>query len=257
MSSPPVRIGLLGCGNIACIIARRKISADIVAVFDKDLSRSERLAAETGARAYRDFPEFLTGKFDILLEAASVEAVSQYAELSINSGKELIILSVGALAEPAFRQQLTETAIAQGTKIRIPSGALFGLDNLKVGRISRIDSIILRTTKNPASFGGLPIEEKTMLFHGTAKDCIKHYPHNVNVAVALSLAAGREVEVQLWVDPDCKRNSHEVLIRGEFGEADILVRNVPSPDNPATSYLAALSVLTLLEDLSVPIIVGT
>jgi aspartate dehydrogenase len=253
----PLRLGLLGCGNIACIISRHKISAEIVAVFDKDPKRSERFAEETGARAYRDFLEFLADDFDILLEAASVQAVCQYAELSINSGKELIILSVGALAEPTFRKHLTETAISQGTKIRIPSGALFGLDNLKVARISRIDSVILRTIKNPRSFRGLPIEEKTLLFHGTAKDCIKHYPRNVNVAVALSLAADKEIEVELWVDPACHRNSHQVLIRGEFGEADILVRNVPSPDNPATSYLAALSVLTLLEDLSSPLIVGT
>jgi predicted dinucleotide-utilizing enzyme len=33
--------------------------------------------------------------------------------------------------------------------------------------------------------------------------------------------------------------------------------NLPSPDNPATSYLAALSVLTLLKDLDDPLQVGT
>ena len=59
MNSGPVRIGLLGCGNIGSIIARYKSSVDIVAVFDKDHKRSERLAEQTGARAYRDFPEFL------------------------------------------------------------------------------------------------------------------------------------------------------------------------------------------------------
>jgi predicted dinucleotide-utilizing enzyme len=32
---------------------------------------------------------------------------------------------------------------------------------------------------------------------------------------------------------------------------------MPSPDNPATSYLAALSVLSLLEKIQDPIIVGT
>ena len=37
----------------------------------------------------------------------------------------------------------------------------------------------------------------------------------------------------------------------------IRVSNIPSPDNPATSYLAALSILTLLRDLEDPLVVGT
>jgi aspartate dehydrogenase len=63
--------------------------------------------------------------------------------------------------------------------------------------------------------------------------------------------------VELWVDPSVDRNVHEVFIEGSFGETYIKVTNVPSPDNPATSYLAALSILSLLNNLSDPIIVGT
>jgi len=46
-------------------------------------------------------------------------------------------------------------------------------------------------------------------------------------------------------------------MEGDFGETFIRVTNVPSPDNPATSYLAALSILSLLKDLEDPIVVGT
>jgi aspartate dehydrogenase len=63
--------------------------------------------------------------------------------------------------------------------------------------------------------------------------------------------------VELWVDPSVDRNVHEVYIEGNFGETYIKVTNVPSPGNPATSYLAALSILSLLNNLSDPIIVGT
>jgi aspartate dehydrogenase len=45
----------------------------------------------------------------------------------------LIILSVGAFADSASRQRLEELASRLGRTIRIPSGALFGLDNLKIG----------------------------------------------------------------------------------------------------------------------------
>ncbi|HWQ64203.1 MAG TPA: aspartate dehydrogenase, partial [Methanospirillum sp.] len=32
--------------------------------------------------------------------------------------------------------------------------------------------------------------------------------------------------------------------------------NLPSPDNPATSYLAALSVLSLLKNIDNPLVIG-
>jgi predicted dinucleotide-utilizing enzyme len=63
--------------------------------------------------------------------------------------------------------------------------------------------------------------------------------------------------VELWVDPSVDRNVHELFIEGSFGETYIRVTNIPSPDNPSTSYLAALSILSLLNNLSDPIIVGT
>ena len=83
------------------------------------------------------------------------------------------------------------------------------------------------------------------------------FPKNVNVSVAMSLAAGMDTDVELWVDPEVDRNVHELFIEGDFGETYIKVVNVPSPDNPATSYLAALSILSLLDDLCSPIVVGT
>lgn len=251
-----VRIGLLGCGNIGRIVVKQGVGVYITAVFDKDPTRVKQLARESGANAHEKFQSFIEDDFDILLEAASVQAVYDYARWALIQGKDLIILSVGAFADLPFRQNLQRLAIANGRHIRIPSGALFGLDNLKIGQISCFDKLTLRTTKNPASFSG-EIGKRTLLFHGTARDCIERFPRNVNVAVALSLAAGKEVDVELWADPDCKKNTHEVIVAGEFGEASILVKNVPSPDNPATSYLAALSVLTLLKNLSSPFIIGT
>ena len=62
---------------------------------------------------------------------------------------------------------------------------------------------------------------------------------------------------RLWVDPAAAGNTHELFIEGSFGETYIRVTNVPSPDNPATSYLAALSILSLLKNLDSPLVVGT
>ena len=165
-------------------------------------------------------------------------------------------MSVGALTEKEFRRQVREAALKNRRKVYIPSGAIFGLDNLKIGRISPVKRLLLRTTKSPASLG-ISTQERRLVFSGKAHECIKAYPKNVNVSVAMSLAAGRDTDVELYVDPAVDRNVHELMIEGDFGEVSIKITNVPSPDNPATSYLAALSILALLNNLDDPIVVGT
>jgi len=62
--------------------------------------------------------------------------------------------------------------------------------------------------------------------------------------------------VELYTDPEVNRNTHEVIVNGKFGDVYIRVRNVTCPDNPVTSYLAALSILTLLHNLNEPIVIG-
>ncbi|MGA7628018.1 MAG: aspartate dehydrogenase domain-containing protein, partial [Methanoregula sp.] len=59
------------------------------------------------------------------------------------------------------------------------------------------------------------------------------------------------------VDPEADKNTHELFIEGSFGESYIRVTNVPSPENPATSYLAALSILSLLKNIDSPLVIGT
>jgi aspartate dehydrogenase len=251
-----IKVGLIGCGNIGHIIAGHADGIRIVALFDKYFNRAKELAAVTGALAHEHFESFISQDFDIVVEAASVNAVQDYALDVLASGKDLVIMSVGALADTGFRDDLRASARRNGKRIYIPSGAIFGLDNLKVGRISPITRLLLRTVKSPASLG-IDAKERRLIFSGKANECIKAFPKNVNVSVAMSLAAGREVDVELWVDPAVDRNVHELVVEGDFGETMIRVTNVPSPDNPATSYLAALSVLSLLQHLEDPIIVGT
>ena len=251
-----IRIGVLGCGNIGHIIAKHQENCEIVALYDQVYAKSRDLASECGGTAHQDFESFISAPFDYVVEAASVRAVRQYAENVLTHRKHLILLSVGALADPLFRGDLISVAEKAGRRIYIPSGAITGLDNLKVGQISNVSRLLLRTTKSPGSLG-IETGKRTLVFRGKAHECIKEFPKNVNVSVALSLAAGRDADVELYADPEVERNIHEIEAEGEFGEIYIRVSNVPSPDNPATSYLAALSILTLLRNLERPLVVGT
>jgi aspartate dehydrogenase len=251
-----IKIGLLGCGNIGHIIAHHTGSFAISAVYDQVFERAQEIAALCGATAYRDFDSFVASDIDIVVEAASVSAARAHAIDVLSHNKDMIIMSVGALTDPGFRDECRRTALAHGKKIYIPSGAIFGLDNLKIGRISKVSRLLLKTTKSPVSLG-IEAGTRRQIFSGKANECIKAFPKNVNVSVAMSLAAGQDTDVELWVDPAVDRNVHEVFFEGDFGETYIKVTNFPSPDNPATSYLAALSILSLLEKIVDPIVIGT
>jgi aspartate dehydrogenase len=251
-----IRVGLLGCGNVGRIIAKEHVGVRIAALHDRIPERAEEAALLCDAEVHRDFSSFVKADLDVVVEAASVAAVRDHAEEILGNGKDLVILSVGALADKAFLDRITSLARAKGRKIHIPSGAIVGLDNLKVGRIAPMKKLLLRTTKSPESLN-IRADRKMMVFSGKANDCIREFPKNINVAVALGLAAGRDADVEIWIDPGVDRNIHEIIAEGSFGEICIRVANVPSPDNPATSYLAALSVLTLLRNLNEPLVVGT
>lgn len=251
-----MRVGLLGCGNIGHLIASHAERFEIAALYDQDIDRARELATATGGTAYDSFEAFAAADVDLVVEAASVRAVRTHGEAVLEAGKDFVVMSVGALAEPSFLERLRAAAVAARRRVYIPSGAVMGLDNLKVGRIGGIDRVVLRTTKNPTSLG-LSIAERTLVFQGRADECVQAFPKNINVSAAIALAAGQEVQVELWADPAVDRNVHEIVAEGAFGDAYIRIRNVPSPDNPATSYLAALSILVLLRDLAEPIKVGT
>jgi len=250
-----VRIGLLGCGNVGRIIAMHQDGFEVVAVFDQLPDHAVALAELTGSQSYSDFDEFLTAGFDICVEAASIAAVRAYALKTIEKGKNLVLLSVGALADTPFREHLIAVAQEKKKKIHIPSGAIMGLDNLKVGQISYIESILLRTTKSPESLG-MNVTSRTLAFKGKAHECVKQFPKNINVSVAIALASTHEVDVELWADPAVDKNIHEIFVKGEFGDSYTKITNLPSPDNPATSYLAALSVLSLLKNIDSPLVIG-
>jgi aspartate dehydrogenase len=228
----------------------------VKALFDRLPDHANDLARLCGAPAFSDFKEFINQDFDICVEAASTIAVREYAPIVLEHSKNLLILSVGALSDAAFRDDLIRLAKEHHCRIHIPSGAVMGLDNLKVGQISRIDKVLLRTTKSPESLK-MNVNTRTLAFRGKANECIKQFPKNINVSVAIALASGNDVDVELRADPDVDRNIHEIMVTGEFGEATIRVVNLPSPDNPSTSYLAALSVLSLLKNLDNPLVIGT
>jgi aspartate dehydrogenase len=89
------------------------------------------------------------------------------------------------------------------------------------------------------------LEEPVVVFEGSAREAVKAFPKNVNVAAAISFAGigPDETQVRIIADPDATVNVHEIVAEGAFGRMTTMTENMPSPRNPKSSYLASLSAI--------------
>jgi aspartate dehydrogenase len=245
---------------IAHAVADGRLKVEIAALFDQDPSRSRDLAnlLDNPSLSKTDFESFITTDLDLVVEAASPEAVVVYAERVVGAGRDLVVLSVGALLDRGLRERVVEAAEREGVRLFIPSGAIGGLDALKGASFAGFQSVILTTTKNPRSLPeGKGVKSRTVIYEGDAEDAVLKFPKNINVAAAIALATGTNPEVRIVADPDVERIQHKVEARGSFGRMTFTVENLPSPDNPKTSYLAALSVIKTIQSRNESISIGT
>ncbi|HII07022.1 MAG TPA: aspartate dehydrogenase [Methanotrichaceae archaeon] len=268
-----LKIGLVGCGAIGTEIARAidsgDIAAELVAVFDRNVDRAGELMKCLKAQPMLSDLADLVERSDIVVEAASQRAVPEVAKATLGMGRDLMVMSVGALLDRYLYRMVEVLAKENGCRVYLPSGAISGLDGLKSASVGRIDLVTLTTTKNPQGFKGAPyiqdmeidldeIFEPTVIFEGPAEEAVKAFPANVNVAATLSLTArGSKVMVKIVADPDTEINIHQITAEGNFGRITTRVENVPFPRNPKTSYLAALSAIATLRSIVEPVKIGT
>ena len=273
-----MKIALVGCGAIGTILARaidagEAGEVELAWLFDIKSENCELLAKKLRSkpRLAKNIGEILADKsVDLVLEAASQSAVTQYALDVLGSKKDLMIMSVGALGDEKLLESIKKEAEKVGKKVYVPSGAILGIDGIKAARIAGIEEATL-TTRKPAKTlassvyvqkRGLDlakIEKPTVVFEGPAREAVKAFPESVNVAATLSLAGigFDKTKVRVIADPSLDRNVHEIHVRSKAGEFVTEARNVPSPDNPRTSYLAALSAIRTLRNLAENVKIGT
>lgn len=269
-----LRVGIIGCGTIGTEISKaldkKTIDAELVGVYDRNKEHCESLLKKLKNKPEILSPKKLISKADFVVECASQKAVCEFGLSVLKEGKDLMVLSVGALLDSSLLNELILAAKENNCRMYVPSGAIAGIDCLKSASIAKINKVVLSTTKNPLGLKDAPFvlenkidltsfREKTLLFEGSAEDAVKGFPANVNVAAALSLAGigAKETKVRVFVNPKAKENIHEITVEGEFGKLTCRVENVPSPENPRTSYLAALSAIATLKKLTLPLQIGT
>lgn len=212
---------------------------------------------------FHSLQELLASAPDYVLEFAGGNAVREYGETILKSGVSLIIVSIGALADDALYNCLRSAAKTGHSRLYLPSGALGGFDVLRTMALSGVDDVSIENRKPPAGLNGapylngqlLPEDCETAVFSGSAREAIAAFPHNVNVAVAASLAAADPDRARVEINsiPGLTQNTHIVRAKNALTEVELSISSVPDPANPRSSTMTAWSVGALLKDLASPV----
>ena len=266
----PLSVGVAGLGAIGRRVCRAldaglpglRLAGATARTRDKAEAFLKSLAAPVPFLSLDE----LVGRSDVVVEASTQAHLQEIAPRALGAGRDLVVLSCGALLGRADWVALAE---ANACRILVPSGAIGGLDAVKGGAIGPITSVTMESRKAPAGWAGAPwvveqkidldaIREETLIFEGPATAACPAFPANVNVLAALSLAGiGPErTTTRIYAVPGLARNTHRISVEGEFGSLAVEVRNVPS-ENPRTGRLSYLSTIALLRDLGATLRVGT
>lgn len=206
-----------------------------------------------GVEVFHDVAALIEWGPSVVVECASHQAVKNSVPPLLRAGIDVIVVSIGSLSDTELLHALEKAAEEGGSRLTVASGAIGGLDVLRSAKIAGLESVIYTGTKPPSAWKGTPAEQsvdlaslrqRTVIFEGNAAEASLQYPKNANVTAAVALAGigFADTRVTLVADPHASGNTHKVNAAGAFGRFEISLENKPLPDNPKTSWLAALSV---------------
>lgn len=245
----PLRVGVLGFGAIGRVVAGTLAAG---AVPGAVLSGVATRSTPVETVAHLDLDDLLAAS-DLIVEAAGQPAVRTLAEPILASGADLLLVSVGALADAQLRGRLR--SVRPG-RLFYSTGAVGGLDLLAAaGTAAAFTQVRLTTTKQPGPLVQPWMDDATVealrtatapleLYRGPAHDVAQRFPASTNVAAAVALACDDwDLEVVVRADPDAPRTRHVIEADGPFGTYRFEVGNVPDTANPATSKVVPQAVL--------------
>jgi aspartate dehydrogenase len=204
----------------------------------------------------------LPDDIDYMIDCAGHGALRAFGPGILRRGIDLITVSIGALADPDLHRSLEQAAEEGHAKLHLASGAIGALDCLRAARVGNLQSVTYTGRKPPRGWKGSLAEERLDLdnmddgaevhFDGNARDAATQYPKNANVAAAVALAGigFDDTQVKLIADPGINENVHEIEATGDFGRFFFEIRGKSLSANPRSSALAAMSVVSKLEQES-------
>lgn len=259
------KLVIVGCGHLAEIVADALVNGllpeyDLVGVYSRTPSKAERIVSRMQQNgrscvACTTLESLLDLKPDYLVESASPAAMKALALPTLKNGTSIVTLSIGALADTIFYQEVMKVAKENGTRIYIASGATGGFDVLRTATLMGNASARFFNEKGQYALRRSVVydpsleTEKRVVFSGTAKEAIGVFPTGLNVSVAASLASvgAENMQVTMQSTPGFIGDTQRVEIKNDQVHAVVDVYS-------ATSEIAGWSVVSTLINIVSPIV---
>ncbi|HEY1944784.1 MAG TPA: aspartate dehydrogenase [Roseiarcus sp.] len=265
----PVRVAVVGLGAVGLRVVEA-LSAGVPGCELAAIVVRDRTKAAKQLSLNRPVPllslEDIEPHADIVVECAPAHMLPDIVAPFLRAGKTAIVLSASAILSNYY---LVDIARANGGQIVVPTGALLGLDAVTAAAEGTIHSVRMTTRKPVAGLMGAPylvdrnisfgeIVEPLCVFRGTPREAAVGFPANLNVAAALSLAGigPDRTTLEIWADPSLDRNIHTIEVESDSARFSMTIENIPT-DNPKTSRIAALSVVSYLRKIGAPLRIGS
>lgn len=259
------KVVLIGYGAIGKEIQRRLQDQPNIEILGA-LVLPEEVEQAAPFPFYTDIEDVLPLQPSLIVECASHSAVQSYAGPVLEAGIDLMVISIGALADQNLLESVQASAAKSEAQVVLPAGALAGVDGLAAAARAGLDWVRVTSRKPPMAWSGAPgvqnidlaaIDSETEIFSGSARDAARLFPKNANVAgtVALAGVGFEQTQVRLLADPEAKRNTHVLEFEGRPGLYKIKTAGLPSEDNPKTSMLTAYNIVRSIEMRSAAIVV--
>lgn len=251
------KIGIVGFGTIAADVWNafqqdKEFSAEW-AVMVRSLA-NKPAAIPDSVRVFDQLEDLLEWQPELVIEAAGQAAVGEYVPTLLRRGVNVVVASVGALADAGLLEVTMAAAKEGGSRLIVPAGAVASLDYLGALHANESATVVYESRKPPSAWrteltelGHDPeaLPHEVELFNGSAQEAALRYPKNLNVAATLALAGigMARTQVSVVVDPAVSGNQHRVMVKSPLGTLETKLLNSPSPGNPKTSWVVAQSVV--------------
>jgi aspartate dehydrogenase len=251
-----LKIALIGYGAISQtlfdLFREKKPDIDIIGVLVRP-GRAKETQKKVGRKVavVETLKALLKLKPDVVVEAASQQAVRDWGETILKKGIDLMVIATGAYGDPKLYKKHIKAAEKRG--------AIAGLDGLLAMRLGKLERVKYVSIKPPHAWSGTPaetefdlpsIKEPTVIFRGKPADAGRLYPKNANLAVTVALCGAglQHTDIELVADPTLPAgtNASRLEVVSDSGELKMERLGLAMPDNPKTGVLTAL---TMADDL--------
>jgi aspartate dehydrogenase len=172
-------------------------------------------------------------------------------------GTDLLVVSIGALADASLESALRNAATNGGGRLLIPGGALDGIDAVSAAREAGLDSLEYSGRKPPRAWMGTPAEKRSSSPPLRKQQVSRMRCPDRSAAVSTKRqrrgsACSRWARLRQDQDAPDRRsaadgNNHSFVARGTFGEISSSIRSTTLPSNPKTSVLAPFSLIQTIK----------